>query len=153
TVARIDTRAGESGVLTKTTVLEIVREEGQNLQAAAHARAEDVLARDPEAFGIFVPTTSQQEEVAEPGNAADGADKPEEEEVTISPLIGFPGGPTDQPEVERDHRREVDPDVVLVEFDEVKVHAQAHTGRKEVLVFTGLVMIAGRCWHLAAASG
>jgi hypothetical protein len=55
--------------------------------------------------------------------------------------------------VERDHPREVDPDVVLVELDEVKVHAQAHTGRKEVLAFTGLVMIAGRCWHLAAASG
>ena len=46
----------------------------------------------------------------------------------------------------------VDPDVVLVELDEVKVHAQAHTGRKEVLVFTALVMIANRCWHLAAAT-
>ena len=33
TVTRIDTRAGESGVLAKTTVLEIVREEGQQLQA------------------------------------------------------------------------------------------------------------------------
>ena len=47
TVARIDTRAGESGVLAKTTVLEIVHDEGQRLQAAAHARAEAVYARDP----------------------------------------------------------------------------------------------------------
>src|SRR5262249_22729881 len=50
TVARIDTRAGESGVLARTTVLEIVREEGQRLQAAAHARAEAIYARDPEAL-------------------------------------------------------------------------------------------------------
>jgi len=50
------------------------------------------------------------------------------------------------------HPREVDPDVLLVELDEVKVHAQAHTGRKQVLVLTALVMIAGRCWHLAAAT-
>ena len=42
---------------------------------------------------------------------------------------------------------------MLVELDEVKVHAQAHTGRKEILAFTALVMIAGRCWHLTAASG
>jgi hypothetical protein len=153
TVARIDSRAGESGVLTKTTILEIVREEGQNLQAAAHARAEAVFARDAEALRIFVPTTLQEEEVVEPSSADDGVVRAEEEEAAILPLIGFPGGPTDQPEVERDHRREVDPGVVLVEFDEVKVHAQAHTGRKEVLVFTGLVMIAGRCWHLTTASG
>jgi hypothetical protein len=71
----------------------------------------------------------------------------------IPGLIGFPDGPADHPEVKRDHPREVDPDVVLVELDEVKVHAQAQTGRKEILAFTGLVMIAGRCWHLAAASG
>ena len=74
------------------------------------------------------------------------------EEAATPALIGFPGGPTDPPEVKRDHPRQVDPDVVLVELDEVKVHAQAHTGRKEVLALTALVMIAGRCWHLAAAT-
>jgi hypothetical protein len=34
----------------------------------------------------------------------------------------------------------------------VKVHAQAHTARKQVLTLTALVMIAGRCWYLAAAT-
>src|SRR5829696_6407242 len=61
TVARIDTRAGESGVLAKTTVLEIVHDEGQHLQAAAHARAEAIYARDPEALRLFVPATSRAE--------------------------------------------------------------------------------------------
>src|SRR3954466_9275222 len=54
-VARIDGRAGESGVLAKTTVLEVVHAEGQQLQAATHARAEAVSARDPEALRLFVP--------------------------------------------------------------------------------------------------
>src|SRR5438093_10335752 len=49
-VARIDAHAGQAGVLAKATVLEIVPEEGQHLQAAAHARAEAVYARDPEAL-------------------------------------------------------------------------------------------------------
>jgi hypothetical protein len=150
-VARIDTRAGEAGLLAKTTVLEIVHEEGEQLQAAAHARAEAVYARDPEALPLFVPAPAQQGQGAGPDDPDDAAD--EVEETTTPALIGFPGGPTNPPEVKRDHPREVDPDVVLVELDEVKVHAQAHTGRKQVLVYTALVMIAGTCWHFAAATG
>jgi hypothetical protein len=150
TVAQIDARAGESGVLAKTTVLEIVHEEGQQLQTAAHARAEAVYARDPEALRLFVPTPSQAGQDAEPGGPDDQTD--EAEEAATPALIGFAGAPTDHPEVERDHRREVDPDVVLVELDEVKVHAQAHTGRKQILALTAVVMIAGCCWHLAAAT-
>jgi hypothetical protein len=150
TVARIDTRAGESGVLAKTTVLEIVHDEGQHLQAAAQARAEAVYARDPEALRLLVPASSPDGQDAEPGEPDDDSDEAEE---TVTPaLIGFPGGPTAAPEVKRDHPREVDPGVVLVELDEVKVHAQAHTGRKQLLALTALVMIAGRCWHLAAAT-
>lgn len=151
TVARIDARADEAGVLAKATVLEIVHEEGQRLQAAARARAEAVYEHDPEALRLFVPATPQAEAGADSAGPCDDPDEPAE--APTPALIGFPGGPTDPPEVERDHPREVDPGVVLVELDEVKVHAQAHTGRKEILAFTGLVMIAGQCWHLAAGSG
>jgi hypothetical protein len=150
TVARIDARADEVGVLAKTTVLEIVHAEGEQLQEAAHARAEAIYARDPEALRRFVPAIAQtEEESASPGHqdAVDAA-----EETTTAVLIGFPGGPTDFPEMERDEPRAVDPDVVLVELDEVKVHAQAHTARKPVLALTAVVMITGRCWHLAAVT-
>jgi hypothetical protein len=150
TVARIDARAGESGVLAKATVLEIVHAEGEQLQGAAHARAEAIYARDPEALRLFVPATPQAEEGAKPRDHHDGAAAGEE--VATPVLIGFPGGPTDHPEVKRDHPCAVDPDVVLVELDEVKVHAQAHTRRKQVLALTAVVMITGRCWHLAAAT-
>ena len=97
-----------------------------------------------------LPATSRAQEGAEHRDHHDGADTGEEAATPV--LIGFPGGPTDHPEVKRDDPREVDPDVVLVELDEVKVHAQAHTGRKQVLALTALVMITGRCWHLAAAT-
>jgi hypothetical protein len=150
TVARIDTHADESGVLAKTTVLEIVHDEGEQLQAAAHARAEAVYARDPEALRLFVPTPSPDDPDAASGGHDDGASAAEESATPT--LIGFPGSPTDHPEVKRDHPRAVDPDVVLVELDEVKVHAQAHTKRKQVLILTAVVMITGRCWHLAAAT-
>src|SRR3954467_8525986 len=72
TVARIDTRAWESWVLAKTTVLEIVHDEGQHLQAAAQARAEAIYARHPEALGLFVPPTLSGEQAAEPGEPPDG---------------------------------------------------------------------------------
>jgi hypothetical protein len=148
-VARIDTRAGEAGVLAKTTVLDIAHDEGQRLQAAARARAGAIYARDPEALRLLVPAPGRdgQDDGAE---VPDGADEPEA--AAAPALIGFPGGPANHPEVGRDRPRQVDPDVVLVELDEVKVHAQAHTGRKQVLALTAVVMIAGCCWHLAAAT-
>src|SRR5437763_8659081 len=78
TVARIDTRAGEVGVLAKTTVLEIVHQEGEHLQAAAHARAEAIYARDPEALRLLRPVTSPDEPDAEPEGSDDGEDEAEE---------------------------------------------------------------------------
>jgi hypothetical protein len=150
TVARIDTRAGEVGLLAKTTVLEIVHAEGQQLQAAAHARAEAIYARDPEALRLLVPVPSPHGRDDEPEGSDQGAD--EAEAAAAPALIGFPGSPADHPEVKRDRPRQVDPDVVLVELDEVKVHAQAHTQRKQILTLTAVVLIAGCCWHLAAAT-
>ena len=65
-----------------------------------------------------------------------------EEESAAPAWIGFPGSSADVPEAERDHPRQLDSDAVLVELDEVKVHAQAQTGRKQVLALTALVMTA-----------
>ena len=103
-VARIDAHAGQSGVLAKTTVLEIVHDEGQHLQAAAHARAEAIYVRDPEALRLSVPVPSPEGPDAEPG----GPDASDAAAAAATPaLIGFPGGPTDPPVVARDHPRQV----------------------------------------------
>ena len=150
TVARIDTHADERGVLAKTTVLEIVHDEGEQLQAAAHARAAAVYARDPEALRRLGPATPEEQDHGAAGGLDAAADTAAA--ATTPALIGFPGGPATSLEVPCDHPRAVDPDVVLVELDEVKVHAQADTARKQVQALTAVVMITGRCWHLAAAT-
>ena len=150
TAARIDTRAGEEGVLAKTTVLEIVHDEGQRLRAAAHARAAAVYDRDGEALRVLVPAAAPAGPEIEPHDLDDGEGPASE--MAAPELIGFAGGPAPSPEVERDEPRRVDPDVVLVELDEVKVHAQAHTARQQLLALTAVVMVAGRSWHLAAAT-
>lgn len=85
-MARIDARAGETGVLAKTTALEIVHTVGERLQAAARARAEAVYAR-LRGLRRFVPATSQGGG-AQPGGLHDGAD--EAKAAATAALIGFP---------------------------------------------------------------
>src|SRR5262249_62225059 len=72
TVARIDARAGEEGVLAKTTVLEIVHDQGRELQRLAQARAEAVFEQDSDAVAVLVPgpaAAHSPEEPAAPGDA------------------------------------------------------------------------------------
>jgi hypothetical protein len=99
---------------------------------------------------LLVPATTP----AEPETASDDRDDGQGPAPETAPpaLIGFAGGPMEFPEVRRGHPRQVDPGAVVVELDEVKVHAQAHTARKQILALTAVVLIAGRCWHLAAAT-
>src|SRR5262249_4022628 len=111
TAARIDTRAGEEGVLAKTTILEIVHEEGQQLRVEAQARAEGIYAGAPEALGLLAPASSPDDRDTE----TEGDDGVAEAKEPATPaLIGFPGSPPAPPEVKRDHPRQVDPGVVLV---------------------------------------
>ena len=203
TVARIDHRAGEEGLLSKTTVLEIVHDQGRALQRLVQARAEGVFEQDSEAAAGLLPAPAAADpagelagagspaepagpgdpspsagpsDVAEPAGpghpaaagpsdpVAAGLSDPKQaaglgdsaEPVSQRPagdLVGFAGGPPAPPEVAREEPRQVDPGTVLVELDEVKVHAQPQTGRKQLLVSTALVMTAGLSWHFAAATG
>jgi hypothetical protein len=181
TVARIDARAGEEGVLAKATVLEIVHDQGRELQRLAHARAEAVFEREPEAAAVLLPApaAAESDEVptgpgdaqppagpgepvvagsGEPAPAGPGQPQPPVEQAQAvaerpaGDLIGFADGPPAPPEVALEEPRQVDPGTVLVELDEVKVHAQPRTGRKQLLVYTALVMAAGWSWHFAAAT-
>jgi hypothetical protein len=121
TVARIDRRAGEEGLLAKTTVLEIVHDQGRGLPQRAHARAAAVLQRDPEAAAVLLPTMR-----------AAGPD----EEPAASSVPARPGGPPAPPEVERDRPRRVDPDTVLVQVDEAT--ARLRPTRHNRIVGNGL---------------
>jgi hypothetical protein len=159
TEARIDQRAGEEGLLAKTTVLEIVHDQGRELQRLAHARAEAVLQEDSGAAAVLLPGPAVADSLEEPAGPGDAQPPAEPGEPTrpvaerpAGDLVGFANGPPNPSEVAPEQPRQVDPGTVLVELDEVKVHAQPTTGRKQLLVYTALVMTAGLSYHFAAAT-
>ena len=59
----VEERAGEPGLLSRVTVLNLVHEEGQQVRAAARERAEQVFQADPDAAQRLLP------QVAEPSAA------------------------------------------------------------------------------------
>src|SRR5262249_60836091 len=71
TVARIDQRAGEEGLLAKTTVLEIVHDQGRELQRLAHARAEAVFQEDSQATAVLLPAPTAADPDQEPAGPGD----------------------------------------------------------------------------------
>ena len=72
TVARIDQRAGEEGVLAKTTVLEIVPDQGHKRQRLSHARAEAVFEQDSEAVAALLPAPTAADPDEQPAGMGDG---------------------------------------------------------------------------------
>jgi hypothetical protein len=160
TAARLAERAGEERLLSAAEIVNIVHEEGQNLQAAQQERALAVLAADAEAVRQLLPSLPQDasdstKTVAAAGEADQGADNAwQQAEGTAStgPPLGFPGSASMVEAAAPEQPREVDPGCVIVQPDEVKVHAQAQTGRQELLTYTTVVMTASQRWHFAAAS-
>jgi hypothetical protein len=149
TVTALEERAGEEGLVSKTTVLEVVHQEGQRLAEANEGRAEQALAAHPEAAPLLLPAVAE----AGPAEAGPRETPPAEDDPDEpAPPVGFPGALAEAEAVAREQPRQVDSGWVLVEPDEVKVHAQACTGRKEVLVYTAAVLLAGRAWHFSATS-
>ena len=147
TAAQLGERAGETDLISHTEVLKLVHQEGRHLQQALQARAEEELAGDETALACLLPQVPS----AGPADEAEAACA-ETVEDSGPKLLGFPGfvgesvaSPAEQP-------RQVDAGCVLVQTDEVKVHAQASTGQKEKLVYTALVMLGATVWHLSAAT-
>jgi hypothetical protein len=146
--ADLSDRADQEDLIARSTVLNVLHQEGAELLAAQHRRATAALEEHPEARALLLPRP--------PVGADAGADESSgsaEEPVASSRVIpvGFSGAAAVAP-VAADEPRAVDPGVVLVELDEVKTKAQATTGRKQLLTFTGLVLVAGLQYLLADAT-
>lgn len=75
---------------------------------------------------------------------------PDEELQELYFPIGFAGSPTIVEAIKRDQPRQVDTGWVMVQPDEVKVKAQATTGRKEIWHYTAVVMTLQRSWYFSA---
>lgn len=78
TVKAIEQRAGEEGLLAKSTVLKIVEEEGRRLRAAQMERAEGVLKADPAARVLLGKKRSGEPE----GPGVEAGEEEHEEEPT-----------------------------------------------------------------------
>jgi hypothetical protein len=137
----VEERAGEPGLLGRVSVLNLLHEEGRQLHAASRRRAEQVFQADPEAARCLLP------HVAEP--TVEEPRRTEESEELWQALVGFPGAPPLVAVPEEEPRR-VDADTVMVQADEVCVHAQASTGRKEIDVYNAMVCTAERTWCFSA---
>lgn len=139
----IEERAGEPGLLGRVTVLNVVHEEGCRLREAMRLRAEAVFAANPEAIRCLLPSVREP-----PPDEEAPAELSDDEGASWEPLQGFPGAPGAEA-VDLQERRQVDPNTVMIQADEVVVHAQPSTGMKKIKVYTAVVSTAERNWYFA----
>src|SRR5262249_6637223 len=133
--ADLSDRAGQADLIARSTVLNVLHQEGAELLAAQHRRAGAALDEHAQAPALVSrpPPAAAADAELEPepsGPAAEPGPSP-----PILP-VGFTSAAT-AAAVAADEPRAVDPGRVLVELDEVKTKAQKSTGRKHVLTFTG----------------
>jgi hypothetical protein len=148
--------AGDEDLLGRSTILEIMHQEGEQLSDAQRQRARAVLDDASEAELALLGSPAADDVREEPSDVPpcnDSEGTQAEWEQTLAEWIatGFPGCEPAFP-VAADQPREVDPGFVIVEPDEVKTRAQLSTGRKEVWTYTAVVLVAGWRYWLAEAT-
>ena len=151
--------AGDEHLLGRSTVIEIVHQEGQQLAVAQRERARAVLhGASQTQLDWLGPAVVDPDAVT--GHVDDDLPCDDSEEAqaegeeTLAEWIatGFPGCCEPAYPVARDEPRAVDEGFVIVQPDEVKTQAQPATGRKEVWTYTAVVLVAGLGYALAEAT-
>ena len=148
--------ADDEDLLGRSTLLEIVHQEGAQLIAAERARARAILNDVPEDQWALLGGSAQdtlgglQDDLPEGDDPAEALAEWEEAQIAWA-ATGFPGG-APRPPVAADEPRAVDPGFVIVEPDEVKTKAQPATGRKEIWTFTAVVLVEGLQYAVAEST-
>jgi hypothetical protein len=150
--------AGDDDLLGKSTIIDIVHQEGEQLIAAQRERARAILAEASEdQVAMLGPLSADPEAMTGLVDDDPPFDDSEEaraewEEVQAQWIAtGFDGGQPAFP-IDKDAPRVVDEGVVIVEPDEVKTKAQPSSGRKEVWTYTAVVLVAGLRYCLTEAT-
>jgi uncharacterized protein UPF0236 len=152
----IGQHAGDEDLLGRSTILDIVHQEGEHLVAAQRQRARAILDEVPAdqwaALGVGAEETlvDLHDDLPECEDSEE-ADAEWEQVLAEWTATGFPGCEPAFP-VAASQPREVDPGYVMVQPDEVKTKAQPTTGRKEVWTFTAVVLVAGLRYALAEST-
>ncbi|MBV8557879.1 MAG: UPF0236 family protein [Planctomycetaceae bacterium] len=148
--------AGDDDLLGRSTILEIVHQDGEQLIAAERERARAVLdeasAKQRALLGVREACAGEEElSDVPPCDDSEEAQAEWEQVQAEWAATGFPGCEPAFP-VAADQPRDVDPGYVIVEPDEVKTKAQPSTGRKEVWTFTAVVLVEGLQYAVAEAT-
>ena len=147
--------AGDERLLARSTIIDIIHQEGEQLIAAQRERARAILndASDAE-LAMLGPTLADPDAVTglvdddPPCGESEEAQAEWEQAEAEWAATGFPGCEPAFPRAQ-DEPRAADEGFVIVEPDEVKTKAQASTGRKEVWTYTAVVLAAGLRYALA----
>jgi hypothetical protein len=149
--------AGDESLLGRSTIIDIVHQEGEQLTVAQRERAQAILDGASEAqLALLGPAAAPD---AMTGLVDDDPPLDDSEEAQAEweqvqaewIATGFPGCEPAFP-VDKDKPRAVDEGFVIVEPDEVKTKAQPSTGRKEVWTYTAVVLVAGLRYAFAEAT-
>jgi len=150
--------AGDAKLLGRSTIIDIVHEEGKQLVDAQRERARAVLDNASEAqLALLGPAVVDPEALTglvdddPPVDDSEAAQAEWEQTCAEWVATGFPGCEPACP-IAKNEPRSVDDGFVIVEPDEVKTKAQASTGRKEVWTFTAVVLVAGLRYAFAEAT-
>ncbi len=148
--------AGDGSLLGRSTIIDIVHQEGEQLSVAQRQRAQAILdgASEAQLALLGTATDDAMTELVDDDLPLDDSEEAEAEwEQTVAEWIatGFPGCEPAFP-VAKDEPRAVDEGFVIVEPDEVKTKAQPSTGRKEVWTYTAVVLVAGLRYAFAEAT-
>ena len=150
--------AGDEDLLGRSTIIDIVHQEGEQLIAAQRQRARAILADASETqLAMLGPAVADPDAltglVDDDPPFDDSEEAQAEWEQTQAEWIatGFAGCEPAFP-IDKDEPRAVDEGFVIVEPDEVKTKAQPSTGRKEVWTYTAVVLVAGLRYAFAEAT-
>src|SRR3954447_6213035 len=150
--------AGDEDLLGRSTIIDIVHQEGERLNAAQRERARSLLSGASEAqLALLGPSAADPDALTglvdddPPFDDTEEAQAEWEETRAEWIATGFPGCEPAFP-IDKDDRRVVDEGWVIVEPDEVKTKAQPSTGRKEAWTYTAVVLVAGLRYAFAEAT-
>ena len=150
--------AGDEKLLGRSTIIDIVHEEGKQLIDAQRERAQAVLDNASDAhLALLGPAAVDPEALSglvdddPPVDDSEAAQAEWEQTCAEWVATGFPGCEPACPRA-KNEPRQVDDGFVIVEPDEVKTKAQPSTGRKEVWTFTAVVLVAGLRYAFAEAT-
>ena len=150
--------AGDESLLGRSTIIDIVHREGEQLIVAQRDRARSILSDASEAeLAMLGPAVADPDALTglvdddPPFDESEQAQAEWEQTRAEWIATGFPGCEPAFP-VANDEARVVDEGFVIVEPDEVKTKAQPSSGRKEVWTYTAVVLVSGLRYALAEAT-